>query len=242
MATGGRSPRCMQHLPCAVLMILTAGLADYATAGGGAMGTSEVIRLPAPVGSGDESLEALLARRRSVREFAPLPLTLAQVGQLAWAAQGVTHGDGLRTAPSAGALYPLELYVVGGDVDGLRPGVYHYLPADHRLEQTGEGDRRQRLSAAAFGQTWVGEAAAVFVFAGVYERTTWKYGERGLRYVHMEIGHAAQNLFLQAEALGLSTVVVGAFDDAAVTATLELPAGVRPFSMLPVGRRQSAGP
>jgi SagB-type dehydrogenase family enzyme len=183
------------------------------------------------------SLEGLLNQRRSVRDFADLPLGLAEVGQLAWAAQGETHGDGLRTAPSAGALYPLELYVVAGAVDGLEPGVYRYRPQAHSLEATGEGDRRSALARAALGQSWLSEAAAVFVFAAVYERTAWKYGTRAERYVHMEVGHAGQNLFLQAEAQGLGTVVVGAFDDAEVARVVGLPPDQRPLSLMPVGKK-----
>lgn len=242
MATSARSRHVGRSvLSAGVLVLLVMLLGGNATASERMRETTELIRLPDPAHSGAASLEDLLARRRSVRDFAARPLALAEVAQLAWAAQGVTHGDGLRTAPSAGALYPLELYVVAGAVEGLEPGVYRYLPAGHHLELASAGDRRRPLATAAFGQGWVGGAPAIFVFAGVYERTTWKYAERGRRYVHMEVGHAAQNLFLQAVALGLAGVVVGAFDDAAVASVLHLPEGVQPLSLLPVGRQQEAG-
>lgn len=221
-----------------LVILLLAGLAR---AGDGTMETTGLIQLPAPARTGSAALEELLERRRSVRGFAPRPLSLAEVGQLAWAAQGVTHRDGLRTAPSAGALYPLELYVVAGAVEGLAPGVYGYVPAGHGLGLVSAGDPRQPLATAAFGQAWVAGAPVIFVLAGEYERTTRKYAERGRRYVHLEAGHAAQNLLLQAVALGLAGVVVGAFDDAAVASVLGLPAEVQPLGLLPVGRQQEAG-
>ncbi len=198
--------------------------------------SSENIPLPEPAYSGNTPLEQLLQQRRSVRDYRAVALQLSELSQLLWSAQGITHPQGFRTAPSAGALYPLELYVVAADVDGLEPGVYHYHTRSHRLARTGHGDLRRRLERCAVGQTWIGDAAAVVVFAAVYERTTRKYGERGERYVHMEVGHAAQNLFLQAEALGLDTVVVGAFHDDALAELLQLPDDVQPLLLMPVGR------
>ena len=197
----------------------------------------EFTSLPEPVTSGEKSLEALLQQRRSVREYQEAALDLSTIGQLLWAAQGITDLQGFRTAPSAGALYPLELYVVAGNVDGLPPGVYHYHPDKHRLQQTEAGDLRHMLSRAALAQPWVKTAAAVVVVTAVYGRTTRKYGERGVRYVHMEVGHAAQNLFLQAEAIGLAAVVVGAFEDDAVATVLKLPTDVQPLMLIPVARK-----
>lgn len=196
----------------------------------------EELDLPPPAVTGTAALEGLLARRRSVREFADRPLTQAELGQLLWAAQGITDPVGLRTAPSAGALYPLELYVVVGAVDGVPPGIYHYQPAGHRLRLTRQGDVRTALATAALNQAWLADAPAAIVFTAVYERTRRKYGERADRYVHMEVGHAGQNLFLQAQALGLATVVVGAFEDGRVADVLDLPQDVRPLSIMPVGR------
>jgi SagB-type dehydrogenase family enzyme len=192
------------------------------------------ITLPAPRLDGTGSLERALADRRSVREFASGALTLPQVAQLLWAAQGVTHGDG-RTAPSAGALYPLELYVVAGAVDRLAPGIYRYVPGKHKLQSVSTGDQRRPLCAAAMAQECVAAGAAVFVFTAIERRTTRKYGPRGVRYVHMEAGHAAQNLALQATALGLGSVTVGAFDDAAVARQLRLPSDEAPLYLMPVG-------
>jgi SagB-type dehydrogenase family enzyme len=140
-----------------------------------------------------------------VREYPDAAIELPEIGQLLWAAQGITHPQGYRTAPSAGACYPLELYLVAGAVQGLESGVYRYEPRGHRLVKAGSGDQRKDLARAALSQAWVQEAAAVVVFAAVYERTTQKYGKRGIRYVHMEVGHAAENLFLQADALDYFT-------------------------------------
>jgi SagB-type dehydrogenase family enzyme len=183
-----------------------------------------------------QQFEELLQQRRSVRTFGKTPLNLTELGQLLWAAQGISHPQGLRTTPSAGALYPLELYVVAGEVEGLPSAVYHYLPEGHRLLKTAPGDRRKELARAALDQSWLCDAAVVVVFTAIYERTTCKYGERGVRYVHMEVGHAAQNLFLQAEAQALGSVVVGAFQDDEVSKVLELPTDTQPLILMPVGR------
>jgi SagB-type dehydrogenase family enzyme len=195
------------------------------------------VALPHPTLRGERSLEQLLQSRRSVREYLDASLALNQVGQLLWAAQGISHASGLRTAPSAGALYPLELYLVTGKVDGLAPGVYHYQPRPHRLTMMHDEDLRGMLADAALGQSSVSDSAAVLVIAAVYERTTRKYGKRGIRYVHMEVGHAAQNVFLQAETLGLATVVVGAFDDDSVSDILRLPPDVKPLMLMPLGHK-----
>ncbi len=189
----------------------------------------EVIVLPAPRQQGSLSLEEALAGRRSIREYGPRPLTWEEIGQLLWAAQGITSPQGFRTAPSAGALYPLEVYVV------LPEGVYHYLPQAHQLRRTAAGDHRGALGNAAVRQRPVYEAPAVFVIAGVYQRTAAKYGQRAERYVHLEAGHAAQNLLLQAVALGLGAVPIGAFHDDQVRAVLGLSANETPLYLIPVG-------
>jgi SagB-type dehydrogenase family enzyme len=159
-----------------------------------------------------------------------------EVSQLLWAAQGVTASR-FRTTPSAGALYPLEVYLVAGDVDELEVGVYRYDSQIHGLKKVVTGDVRKSLANAAYWQEWVGNGAITLVFTGIYERTTGKYGPRGQRYVHMEAGHAAQNVFLQAEALGLGTVIVGAFMDSRVTSVLQLSEDEHPLSIMPVGRK-----
>jgi SagB-type dehydrogenase family enzyme len=175
--------------------------------------------------------------RRSGRDYGAQPLSLAEVGQLLWAAQGITdERTGFRAAPSAGALFPLEVFVAAGNVDGLAPGVYRYRPATHDLLRVVEGDRRNELHDAALRQPPVRNAAAVLAFAAVYARTTGKYGDRGVRYVHMEAGHAAQNVYLQAVSLDLRTVAVGAFVDDAVKAILRLAADEQPVYLMPVGK------
>ena len=195
----------------------------------------EVVMLPKPRYESDVSLEQVLRARRSHREFLPSALSLGQVGQLLWAAQGVSSPEGGRTAPSAGALYPLETYLVAGKVESLAAGVYRYDPAHHGLQPVASGDRRAALAAAALGQEWVASPPAVLVLTAVYRRTMVKYGERGIRYVHMEAGHAAQNVALQATALGLGVVTVGAFSDADVKAVLGLDGSEEPLYLLPVG-------
>jgi SagB-type dehydrogenase family enzyme len=174
--------------------------------------------------------------RRSVRDYTGEPLTRAELAQLLWAAQGTTGPGGLRTAPSAGALYPLEIYVVVGDVARLPSGTYKYDPDRHALEPVADGDRRPALSAAALGQPCVEAGAVVIAFAADYRITTAKYGSRGVRYVLMEAGHAAQNVYLQAAALGLGTVVVGAFDDREVHKILSMGSSEDPLCLMPVGR------
>jgi SagB-type dehydrogenase family enzyme len=201
----------------------------------------EAIPLPPPRTDGPVSVEAALASRRSVRAYRLEPLSLAEVAQLLWAAQGITDPRGYRAAPSAGALYPLELYLVCGRVDGLEPGIYRYDPEAHTLGMVAPGDARDDLARAALDQSPVRDAAIDLVFTTVYERTTGKYGDRGHRYVHMEAGHAAQNVYLQSTAMDLGTVAVGAFEDAAVQRLLRLPEDETPLYIMPVGRPADGG-
>lgn len=193
------------------------------------------IPLSAPETGAGMSVETALRSRRSIRDFDSKPLSLARVSQMVWAAQGTTRPEGYRTAPSAGALYPLDLYLLAGAVTGLSPGVYLYHPRQHELESIAPGDRRRELSDAALTQGWISKAAAVIVLAAVFSRTTMKYGERGHRYVHMEAGHAGQNVYLQATLLGLGTTTVGAFHDERVKTVLELPEEAQPLCLLPIG-------
>jgi SagB-type dehydrogenase family enzyme len=190
---------------------------------------SEIINLPGPNQDGSMSLEKAIAVRRSRRKFLPQPLTLEQIGQLCWSAQGQGLGTKYRTVPSAGATYPLELFVLTAD------GLFHYLPDRHSLEKLADQDLRAALAAAAWGQGFVEDAPATFIFAAEFARTTNHYGKRGVRYVYMEAGHAAQNVHLQAEALGLGSVAVGAFDDSAVSDVLSLPEKLEPVYMVSVG-------
>jgi SagB-type dehydrogenase family enzyme len=198
------------------------------------------IDLPAPRRTSDAVLEAIIAARRSERDFAPGPLALAELAQLLWAAQGITHRDGLRTAPSAGATYPLGVYAVVGGVEGLPAGIYRYEPDNHALIAIAAGDRRHALAEAALAQHWIAGAAAILAVAAIFERTTNKYGRRGGRYMHIEAGHAGQNVCLQAVALGLGATVVGAFDDAAVAAIVDPSVPMTPFCLLPIGRVDSS--
>ena len=145
-----------------------------------------IVELPEPQLRGEQSLEQTLASRRSIREFTDKPLTDAEISQLLWAAQGITDPAGLRTAPSAGALYPLEMYVARSS------GLYHFDPARHQLTQRHDQDLRQAIHRAALSQDALIEVPAVFVITAVYARTRAKYGDRAERYVHMEAGHAAR--------------------------------------------------
>jgi SagB-type dehydrogenase family enzyme len=178
--------------------------------------------------------EALLGRR-SVREYSSKAVTLQQLGQLLWAAQGITGTGGKRTAPSAGGLYPLEVYVVAGNVEGIEQGIYRYRPATHDLAKMVDGDMREALAGAALDQVYVKQAALDIVITAVYARTTGKYGDRGKTYVHMEAGHAAENICLEAVALKLGTVTIGAFEDDRVKKVLTCPEDEIPLYVLPVG-------
>ena len=194
------------------------------------------IALPAPRLEGDVAVERALALRRSRRAFAPDALALADAAQLLWAAQGITDAEEKRTAPSAGALYPLEVFLVAGAVSGIPPGVYRYDPKRHQLSRVRSGDVRGEVAQAALGQDWIAKAPAIVVIAGDYLRTAWKYGKRAPRYVHIEVGHAAQNVYLQAVALGLGTTMVGAFRDDELMRVLGLASRTEPLGLLPVGK------
>jgi SagB-type dehydrogenase family enzyme len=196
----------------------------------------EVIKLPKPRFRGTVSIEEALRRRRSTRNFSRTPLSLQEVSQVLWAAQGVTGAFNERTAPSAGGTFPLETYLVVDRVDEVPPGVYKYRIRAHELHQVVTGDIRAELAAAALDQSCVSRGVAAVVLCAVYKRTTSEYGDRGVAYVHMEIGHVGQNIHLQAAALGLGTVAVGAFDDDAVARLLKLPKNETPLYIMPLGR------
>ncbi len=188
------------------------------------------IKLPPPQKKGTMSLEETLEKRRSRRRFLSKALTPEQLSQLLWAAQGITSKTyGLRTAPSAGATYPLELYLVTGE------GLYHYNPEGHELEQVKAGDIRPQLCRAALGQDFVEKAPVNVVIAAAYERTGGAYGQRAARYIAVEAGHTAQNIHLEAVALGLGSVPVGAFSDKRVKEALSLPEEQEPLYIITVG-------
>lgn len=196
-----------------------------------------MIKLPEPKHDSDVSIEETLVRRRSVRDYTHEPLTLEEVSQLLWAGQGITSDWGGRTAPSAGALYPLELYVIVGDVKNLAAGLYKYKPERHELVMVLEGDIRSRLADSALGQSPVKHGAVDIVLTSVNHRTTRKYGDRGIRYVLIEIGHAGQNICLQATAMELGSVMIGAFHDEEVSSLLKLPREETPLYIIPIGRQ-----
>ncbi|MCX7786273.1 MAG: SagB/ThcOx family dehydrogenase [Spirochaetes bacterium] len=203
----------------------------------------EVLNLPLPRLQGNISIEEALSRRRSIRTYQDTPLELAEVAQLLWAAQGVTAPvSGFRTAPSAGATYPLEVYLVAGRIQStisgqsVLPGIYRYFPESHRLGRTLEGDFRSALSEGALGQSAIRQAPVTFIIAAVYARTAQRYGSRAERYVQMEAGHAAQNIALQAVALGLGSVMIGAFHDGEIKRICRLSAEEDPLYLIPVGR------
>ena len=217
----------------AICVLLLSG-AVFSSAGPGAQEAAMVLPLPAT--DGEMSVEAALAARRSVRAFTGAGMSLDTLAQLCWAAQGVSDElRGFRTAPSAGALYPLDLYVAAGEVEGLARGLYRYLPDRHSLAVERSGDLREALAVAALGQSWIAEAPVAFIIVGVPERAERRYGPRAVRYTILEAGHAAQNLSLQAVALELGTTVVGAFADRELRRTLELPADHDPLYIIPAG-------
>lgn len=184
---------------------------------------------------GGAAVDHCIRQRRSVRGFSDRALTKDELGQLLWAAQGITTADGKRTVASAGALYPLELYAVCGNVAGLTAGVYHYNPARHAISLVAAGHQREKLAETTRGQEWIATAAAVICIAAVFERTMVKYGKRGRGYVYLEAGHAAESLMLQAVGLGLATTMVGAFGDDEVRRLLHIVPTETPLCLIPVG-------
>jgi len=220
------------------LVVLVAAACLAVAAGEWTMGAGtavparpEVMKLSEPALVGTVSVEEAIAKRRSVRSFSDEALTMEQLSQLVWAAQGMTDKTrGLRAAPSAGALYPLEVYVV------TKEAVRKYLPAEHALRKVKDGDMRQGLSMAALNQESVAQAPAALVITAVYRRTAAKYEDRAERYVHIEAGAAAENVFLQAAAMGLGSVAVGAFVDTQVQRVIGCEGNENPLLVIPVGK------
>lgn len=195
------------------------------------------MELPNPMVEGPLAVETAIANRRSIREFAPDPLTPDSLGQLLWAGYGITEGAPWhrRTAPSAGAVFPLDIYVVAGNVEDLLPGVYHYTPLNHSLEQIEEGDLREDIANVCFEQEWMATAPAMVVVTAEFERASSKYEERGVAYAFIEAGHVGQNLYLQAESLGMGICEVGAFKEEELMDMLELPYEHKPLYIAPFG-------
>ncbi len=195
------------------------------------------ITLPLPKKASQVSVEEALLKRRSVRQYKDESLSLEEISQLLWSAQGITAPEfGGKTAPSAGATYPLEVYLTVRKADGVNPGVYRYLPESHKLIKVSDGNIGEQLAGAALNQMFINQAPVNLVFSAVFERTTGRYGQRGVRYVYMEAGHASQNVYLQVQSLKLATVVVGAFDEEEVKKILSLPEEEIPLYIMPVGR------
>jgi SagB-type dehydrogenase family enzyme len=201
------------------------------------MQESKIIQLPEPKYSSDTSVEEAMLKRRSVRNYSNKPLSLSEISQILWSAQGITDKSyGLRTAPSAGALYPLQVYLAACNVTELDAGFYKYNPHDHTLTKIEYGDKRTAIANAALKQESISTSSALLVITTIYEITSIKYGNRTERYVNIEVGHAGQNIYLQAVSLGIGTVMIGAFSDEALKKVLALPENEFPLAIYPLGK------
>ncbi len=227
---------CAVALTISSLFLVAASCTQENSYGGELVNSEH--NLPDPITDGEVSLERTITQRRSRRFFSGDALTIEQAGQMLWSAQGITGDEGrLRASPSAGATYPLEVFIAVGDntVEGLDAGIYLYRPQNHQLDMTAEGDARSNLAGAALNQHFIAAAPMVIIIAADYDRTASRYGERAERYVHMEVGHAGGNIYLQAEALNLGTVAVGAFNDSEVAEVINLPGNLDALYIMPVG-------
>lgn len=196
---------------------------------------AQTIQLPEPPGA-DMSVHRAIENRRSRRSYGEGGLTLDQISEILWSAAGITGEKFKRAAPSAGATYPMDTYIVAGDVQGLDPGIYKYIERDHTLELVKKGVSINEVANAALGQSALSEASAIIALFGIYERTARRYGDRAERYVHIEAGHIGQNVSLVAESLNLSTVMVGAFHDDKISALFDVPG--EPLYLMPLGPRE----
>jgi SagB-type dehydrogenase family enzyme len=213
----------------------------YAMGERNSMKKNEIVQLPSPALKGGLSVEETISRRRTQRRFSSEALPLHEWGQILWAAQGITStpGSKKRAAPSAGALYPLDIYLILGKnaLPPLGTGVYHYLPDSHALQRLSDEDLMRQIAEASLSQYWMSESPGMILITAEYPGITGKYGLRGIRYAHIEVGHVAQNCFLQAESLGLNAGIVGAFEDDTLSAILPIPKGHEPILILPIGRK-----
>jgi len=195
-------------------------------------------KLSEPVKKGNMSIEEAIAGRRSVRSYSEGKIEEKDLSQLLWAAQGITdEAEGLRTAPSAGALYPLEIYVAAATVEGIEAGLYKYNPLNHSLILKKYGDLREDIYNVSLSQASIKDAAAIVIYCAVFDKTSSRYGDRSQQYVYLEAGHSAQNVYLQAESLNLGTVAIGAFNDKDIRRVLELPDEEYPVYLMPVGKK-----
>jgi SagB-type dehydrogenase family enzyme len=224
-------------LSITVFNLSSCGNSDEKASAELAPNSSEIIQLPEPRYDSEISLEESLLNRRSTRSYSDEPVTLQEVSQLLWAAQGITDASGLRTAPSAVALYPLNIYIVVGNVPEIVRGVYIYVPEDHSIKRLLNGDIRGALADAAMGQASVRQGAVSFVVTVDYGKMTAQFADKGERFGTLEAGHAAQNLCLQSTALGLGLVTAGAIYDDQVANVLDLPDNFTPLYVIPVGRK-----
>ena len=220
---------------CAILVLIVFATRDPVPSRANGEKKKMEITLPAPDKNSETSVEQALESRRSTRSYKNQPLELSHIAQLLWAAQGITKANFYRTAPSPGALYPLEVYIAAANVKSLDPGIYRYRPSSHSLELVVQGNVLKRLSSAALGQGSVSAAPADIIITAVYHRVTGKYRQRGIRYTHMEAGHASQNIYLQCQSLGLGTVAIGAFDDDKVRQLVKADQDETPLYIMPVG-------
>jgi len=235
----------MKFLTVCLIVIINAAAAPPACGKDAKM--NKLFKLPEPsVKAPGASVEEAINRRQSVRRYSSAPLSLDEVSCVLWAAAGKridpaadAVSGASRTFPSAGAAYPLEFYLIAGNITGLKPAVYRYLSENHSLEMIIEGDRRQDVSAAALGQSSVKNAPACILISAVYARISGRYGQRGIeRYAPMEAGHSGENIYLISEAIGLGTVAVGAFDDEKLSAIMGFTDGERPLYIFPFGKKQ----
>jgi SagB-type dehydrogenase family enzyme len=237
--------KIMRYLPlCLVFLMLFVACEKQQAKEGTKQVMQTIDALPPPQTDGTVSVEKAIANRRSHRNFTKQSITIQQLSQILWAAYGVTmpipdHDilrGGLRTAPSAGGRYPFEIYIAVGEVENLAPGLYLYDSAEHLVRQILDHDIRESLFDAAWGQEMIRHAPATIIYTAVYSRMTERYGNRGReRYVAMDLGHSAQNIYLQAEALGLGTCAIGAFQDDFVSRVLHLPKHEEPLYLMPIG-------
>ncbi len=206
-----------------------------------------IIKLPSPQFKGKVSLEETILKRRSVRSYRREPIELSQLSQILWSAQGITRTGGFRAAPSAGASYPLEIFVFVGKhaviasqikqaPEELQAGIYHYEANSHSLSLYKSADLRPDLARATLDQKFIIEAPVCIIICAIYHKTSYRYGERGERYVHIEVGHVGENIHLQAVALGLATVEVGAFHDEEVRKVLGVEEQIKPLYIMPLGK------
>jgi SagB-type dehydrogenase family enzyme len=199
--------------------------------------TSDIIPLPAPNYKSNTSIEEALLKRRSVRNYSSRQLSLSEISQILWAAQGITDKEkGLRTAPSAGALYPLEVYLIAVNIKDLDAGIYKYDPQNHTLMKEAAGDKREAIYNASLRQESITSSSALIVITAIYKKTSAKYGKRTERYVNIEVGHVGQNIYLQAVSLEIGTVMIGAFEDGALKKALNLPGNEHPLAVYPLGK------